>query len=134
MKDLIIGAADNYEWQHVRIWATSIKQSGFEGDVVLLAYRVTEELVRKCQELGIYVVQVDHDETGAPINNHIRFVTSISGNIYPIMTRIVWLLSQILGTFIFNQTPESSLTTTKNTISISQVNVLKYDTKRGYQV
>lgn len=69
MKDLIIGAADNYDWKHVKIWATSIKQSGFSGDVVLLTYRVTEELITNCQKLGIYVISVNHDETGTPINH-----------------------------------------------------------------
>lgn len=78
MKDLIIGAADNYEWRHVRVWATSIKQSGFAGDVVLLAYRVTEELVRNCEALGIYVLQVNHDETGASINHRLGNINTQS--------------------------------------------------------
>jgi hypothetical protein len=69
MKDLIIGAADNYGWEHVKIWATSIKNSGFEGDVVLITYRVTDELIRNCQELGIYVITASHDETGHEINH-----------------------------------------------------------------
>ena len=68
-KDLIIGAADNYGWDHVKTWATSIKKTGFSGDVVLIAYRVTDELVERCQSLGIYVIRVDHDDRGLSINH-----------------------------------------------------------------
>jgi len=81
MKDLIIGAADNYGWEHVKIWATSIKQSGFEGDVVLITYRVTEELIQKCQELGIYVISVGHDENGKQINHTLGNITTQSHKI-----------------------------------------------------
>jgi hypothetical protein len=69
MKDLVIGAADNYGWDKVRNWATSIKSTGFDGDVVLIAYRVTQELVDKCTELGIHVIIVNHDETAREINH-----------------------------------------------------------------
>lgn len=81
MKDLIIGAADNYEWKHVKVWATSIKQSGFSGDVVLLTYRVTEELVTNCKALGIYVIPVGHDETGLPINHTLGNINTQSHKI-----------------------------------------------------
>jgi hypothetical protein len=81
MKDLIIGAADNYGWPQVKIWATSIKQSGFAGDVVLITYRVTEELIKNCQELGIYVLSAEHDETGREINHTLGNISTQSHKI-----------------------------------------------------
>jgi hypothetical protein len=76
MKDLIIGAADKYDWSHIKIWARSIKESGFAGDVVLIAYRVTENLIEQCKKLGIIVVQANHDESGNLIDhNHMGIDT-----------------------------------------------------------
>ena len=36
-KDLIIGGASNYNWDQLKYWVNSIKQTGFEGDIVLAA-------------------------------------------------------------------------------------------------
>lgn len=69
VKDLIIGAADNYTWEHVKHWATSIKNTTFSGDVVLIAYRVSDDLIKNCSDLGIHVILVNHDETANPINH-----------------------------------------------------------------
>jgi hypothetical protein len=69
VKDLVIGAADNYTWEMVRGWATSIKSTGFDGDVVLLAYRVSKDLIQNCTDLGIHVVSINHDETAREINH-----------------------------------------------------------------
>lgn len=69
MKDLIIGAADNYDWPHIKIWARSLTESGFTGDVVLIAYRVTNELVNQCKNIGIQVFGAEIDELGRPIDH-----------------------------------------------------------------
>lgn len=67
--NLIIGASDNYGWNELKPWATSIRDSGFDGDAVLLAYRITDEAVRKCSGLGIQVYQIMSDDEGQPINH-----------------------------------------------------------------
>ncbi len=69
-KNLILGAADNYDWPQLRPWAESIRDCGFEGDVVLLAYRVTDEAISRMTDLGILVYQVTHDDEGQPIDHH----------------------------------------------------------------
>lgn len=69
-KNLIIGATDNYNWQQLKPWATSIKASGFQGDVVLLAYRIMPDVVSHMEQLGIHVYAVTHDDYGQPIDHN----------------------------------------------------------------
>lgn len=62
LKHLIIGAADNYSWKDIRVWATSLTLSGFQGDIVLIAYRVTPDVLERCMDLGITVIRPEHNE------------------------------------------------------------------------
>ncbi len=52
-KDLIIGGASNYTWNDLKYWVNSIKRSGFEGDVVLVATNITKETIDKLVSEGI---------------------------------------------------------------------------------
>ena len=52
-KDLIIGGASNYTWNDLKYWINSIKMSGFEGDVVLVATNITKETIDKLTSEGI---------------------------------------------------------------------------------
>ena len=52
-KDLIIGGASNYTWNDLKYWVNSIKRSGFEGDVVLVATNITKETIDKLTSEGI---------------------------------------------------------------------------------
>ena len=36
LKDLIVGVVDNYDWEKIKYWANSIKQSGFDGYKALI--------------------------------------------------------------------------------------------------
>lgn len=72
MKDLVIGAADLYDWSKIKNWAKSIRASGFDGDVVLLAYRLIQEqeILEKCAELNIDVIKCEHNNWGYPLNHN----------------------------------------------------------------
>jgi len=67
MKDLLIGAADLYDWSKIKVWATSARQSGFTGDIVLLTYRVAPDVVEHASKLGVDVYQIEHNSFGGPI-------------------------------------------------------------------
>ena len=49
-KDLIIGGASNYNWDQLKYWVNSIKQTGFKGDIVLVATNMSGETVNKLVE------------------------------------------------------------------------------------
>ncbi len=71
MTDLLFGAVDQYSWDQMKPWCQSIRDTGFDGDVVLLLYRGDkEEIVPAAEELGIIVVQATHDNMAQPINHH----------------------------------------------------------------
>lgn len=52
-KDLIIGGASNYTWDDLKYWVNSIKLSGFDGDVVLVATNMTKKTIDKLTREGI---------------------------------------------------------------------------------
>lgn len=70
MKDLLIGGADLYDWSKIKVWATSARQSGFTGDIVLLTYRVSDDVVPNAEKLGIEVYQINHDPFGRAISHN----------------------------------------------------------------
>jgi len=52
-KDLIIGGASNYTWNQLKHWVNSIKKSGFQGDVVLVATNISKETIDKLTSEGV---------------------------------------------------------------------------------
>lgn len=62
-KDLIIGAFNNYtDYDVLKPWVQSIKDTGFKGDVVLFAIGTTPELVKKLIEEGVIVISVPRND------------------------------------------------------------------------
>lgn len=52
-KDIIIGGTSNYSWNELKYWVNSIRQSGFYGDVALVATNITKETIDKLTSEGI---------------------------------------------------------------------------------
>jgi hypothetical protein len=62
-KDLIIGAFNNYtDYDVLKPWVQSIKDTGFQGDTVLFAIGTTPELVKKLIEEGVIVIPVPRND------------------------------------------------------------------------
>jgi len=57
MKDLIIGCADNYNWDKIKYWANSVDKCGFKGDKLIVFGNVDLQTVQKCSSLG-WMIQI----------------------------------------------------------------------------
>jgi hypothetical protein len=75
MKDLIIGASTNYDWDKLKYWINSVNQSGFEGDKVLILMNCDKDTVIKVSEAGFKIIGFQQDnnqnlfhETKMPIH------------------------------------------------------------------
>lgn len=55
-KDLIIGAFNNFEFEVLKPWIYSIKETKFDGDIVLIAIDAKENLVRDIVNAGVKVI------------------------------------------------------------------------------
>lgn len=67
MTDIIVGAIDSYSWDQIRPWITSIKRTGFSGEIWLVVYRIDRYVIQKIEEEGVYVYEVGHDPFLQPI-------------------------------------------------------------------
>lgn len=56
MTDLIIGAAHNYDFDTIKPWISSINRTGFAGDIVLIIYGATNDLVNDVGRMGVRVL------------------------------------------------------------------------------
>lgn len=54
-KDLIIGGASGYDWQKLQYWVTSIQQSGFTGDIVIVATDITKATIDKLISKNVHI-------------------------------------------------------------------------------
>lgn len=52
-KDLIIGAASNYTWDHIKYWVNSIRRSGFEGDVAIVGTNISKDTIDRLTQEGV---------------------------------------------------------------------------------
>jgi len=64
MKDLIIGCANNYNWDTLKYWVNSINKSGFEGDKFLILMNCDNESTKKVIESGFKVIGFGQDDQG----------------------------------------------------------------------
>lgn len=69
MNDVLIGAADLYNWAQIKPWAQSARESGFEGDIWLITYRVDPDVHAKAADYNVNICQVEHDPYGLPIKH-----------------------------------------------------------------
>lgn len=68
-KDLIIGGASNYTWDHLKYWVNSIKKTGFKGDIVLVATNMSKQTIEKLAEESVMVYAYGkQDENGNIVN------------------------------------------------------------------
>jgi hypothetical protein len=67
MKDLLVGAVDTYNWNQIKPWAESIRETGFDGDVFLIVYRLQEDITKQATDLGIELYNVEHTPYMTPI-------------------------------------------------------------------
>jgi hypothetical protein len=67
MTDILLGAADLYNWKHVKPWAVSARESGFDGEIWLILYRDNGDVQTEAEKFGINVYKVEHDSYMAPI-------------------------------------------------------------------
>lgn len=59
MKDLIIGAYTNYNWDQLRNWVKSIRYTDFSGDIILIAFNTTRETVDLLKKNGVEVLTIN---------------------------------------------------------------------------
>lgn len=55
MKDLIIGAASNYEFDKLRLWVSSARLCGFEGDIIIVATNINKKTIDQLSKRGVKV-------------------------------------------------------------------------------
>jgi hypothetical protein len=62
MKDLIIGASTNYDWNKLKYWINSINKSGFDGEKVLILFNCDKETIAKVIDSDFKVIGIKEDE------------------------------------------------------------------------
>jgi hypothetical protein len=72
-KDLVIGAASNYDWNQLKIWIKSLKKTGFSGDIAIVGTNIKRETIEKLQQEGVilslYGKQNENGDVVSPTNN-----------------------------------------------------------------
>jgi hypothetical protein len=53
MKNLVIGNATGYTWDHLKYWVNSLRQTGYSDDVVIVGSDMNGETVKKLTSEGI---------------------------------------------------------------------------------
>lgn len=62
MKDLVIGAITNYNFDAIRPWVNSLERSGFDGDKAMICYNVSFETINELSARGFKVFGFERNE------------------------------------------------------------------------
>ena len=71
MTDLLIGGMHNLLKEEVEVWYKSARDSGFEGDIVLLAYNEPQQVLDSIAQDGVIIVKPEVDHLNRPNTEHI---------------------------------------------------------------
>lgn len=70
MKDLVMTSIDRFGWDEVKVWATSLRKTGYTGDIVAIVYRHSDaRLVTESQKLDITLMEATVGWDGRPIDH-----------------------------------------------------------------
>lgn len=61
MKDLVIGGFTRYNWAQLKNWVVSLKDTGYTGDIILVAFETDQFTVDKLTEAGVEVIPVNKE-------------------------------------------------------------------------
>ena len=61
MKDLVIGGFTRYGWDQLKNWVLSLKDTGYAGDIILIAFETDQTTIDKLTEHGIEVIPVNKE-------------------------------------------------------------------------
>jgi hypothetical protein len=75
MKDLVITTiSDNYNWVDIKNWIISLKNTQYQGDILILAYNFENDekkYLQKLSDLGAIILQPNNDYRGNITNNFV---------------------------------------------------------------
>lgn len=72
-KSLLIGGSDTYTWKDLKNWVVSIRATGYDGDIALVLYRTSEDVIEGGKQHGVILLKADHDEFGQPLDYNASF-------------------------------------------------------------
>lgn len=62
MKDIVIGAITNYNWNQIKCWVNSLDKSGFNGLKVLLCYNIDYDVAEELTKRGYTIFAFKKNE------------------------------------------------------------------------
>jgi hypothetical protein len=62
MRDIVIGAVTNYNWDKIKCWANSLDQSGFDGVKIVLCYNIDFETAEELTKRGYSILAFGRNE------------------------------------------------------------------------
>jgi hypothetical protein len=70
--DVVFACSANYTFDQVRPWVSSIRRSGFSGEIAMLVYTGTAEMLAELEQAGVKVLTVTRNSRGDAAYNYRR--------------------------------------------------------------
>jgi hypothetical protein len=76
MKDVVIGAINNYGWDQIKYWVNSLDRSGFDGSKIMLCYNIGYDVAEKLKERNYTILAFGKDDENKKLvyNNPNQYV------------------------------------------------------------
>lgn len=114
MKDLVIGAYTNYDWNKIKYWVNSLNQSGFNGHKLMIVMNSDKQTVKKLTESGFTVIAFNENEneyfykdTKIPV--HVERFFHIWDVLSKVKEEIRYVITTDVKDVIFQENPSNRL-------------------------
>lgn len=68
-KNLVIGSVNNYTYRDIHPWLSSLRKTGYDGDIALVVYNMDKETVEKLAEQKVILFGFGSDQGALKYNN-----------------------------------------------------------------
>ena len=119
MHDLVIGCVTNYDWDKVKVWANSLKASGFTGSKIMIVMNGSYEFVDKLIAEGFSVCtfkkndatrRVEYpQENSVMVDRFFHIWDVLSKLSYEDFESIRYVIATDVGDVVFQRNPSDAL-------------------------
>jgi hypothetical protein len=114
MKDIVIGAYTNYDWNKIKYWVNSINRSGFDGYKMMIAFNSDKDTVKKLIDSGFSVIAFNENENGyyykdTKIPIHVERFFHIWDVLSKIKEKIRYVITTDVKDVVFQENPSKRI-------------------------
>lgn len=86
-KNLVIGAVNNYTYDHIKPWLHSLRKTGYDGNVALVSYNMSKETIEKLEAEDVIISGMKVENDNLVYDQKASVVVERFGHLWNLLSR-----------------------------------------------